>query len=272
MAIIFDGRLSAGDFSPYNRVDIEPAAADIPPVRTGRAGFYERVLDPIGGRRYVAKLTAYSGAPGRCELRPFQTDMAGSGPEYGELWYSFEHMFMDWPIDRSQSVTAAISSQLGDARDMLAQLHDTADGGDATHQPPFLLALEGDRIFFYTTYDTAATTTLTAPNLRVLKSFPLELGRWIKWVFHIKYTINSDGFIHLYKDRRKVYSVTGTPTAYNDTVGPFFKSGIYKYFGANSPASRTIYHSGIVVGDSSSSFLEVTGESELDAPSIRGCA
>ena len=269
MAILFDGRLSSGTFAPYNRVDIAPGSSDVPPIHAGREGYYERVLDPIGGARYVAKLTAYSGAPGRCEMRPSVEDPPGPGPDYGTRWFYFETLFLDWPIDRSSSVTASISSKLGDARDMIAQLHDTADVGDTTHQPPFMLAVEGERIYFYTSYDTSATTVSAAPNLRVLQSFPLDRGRWIKWALHIKYTINNDGFMHLYKDRRKVYSVTATPTAYNDTVGPFFKSGIYKFFGTNSPESRTIYHSGIVVGDADSSYLEVAGEDALDTTSAR---
>ena len=66
MAILFDGRLSSGTFAPYNLIDIAPGSSDVPPIHAGREGFYERVLDPIGGARYVAKLTAYSGAPGRC--------------------------------------------------------------------------------------------------------------------------------------------------------------------------------------------------------------
>lgn len=269
MAILFDGLLNNVAFDVYNRIDIAPGSSDVPPLAEGRPGYYERVLDPIGGARYVAKLTAYSGAPGRCEMRPSVEDPAGPGPDYGTRWFYFETLFLDWPIDRSNSVTASISSKLGDARDMIAQLHDTADVGDTTHQPPFMLAIEGERIYFYTTYDTATPTVATAPNFRIMQWFPLERTKWVKWALHIKYTINGDGFMHLYKDRRKVYSVTGTPTAYNDTVGPFFKSGIYKFFGANSPASRTLYHTGIVVGDENSSYLEVSGESALDTASIR---
>lgn len=262
MTILFDGRFANGaDFSDYYSID--PYGT---PVAGGVAGAYELVSDPAGTGETVAKLTMQNAAPGRVELRPYQVDIAGGGPVWGERWYAWwTYLPTDWVNPVSQSVDA---SGLSDSRVNFAQSHDTQDVGDTTHLPPWIIFIDQHgRWKIATTYDTNATTASRDPNLRVMDGLPVALGRWDLWVLHQNLAYNTDGFTHFYRNRRKIYSVTGTPTQYNDSVGPFFKSGLYSFFGALDPSSRFIYHKGIVIGDESSSHLEVSGASVLE-PSV----
>lgn len=259
MTILFDGRFSTGiDFSTYYSVD--PYGT---PTAGGVAGAYELVDDPAGSGETVAMLTMVSGSPGRVELRPYETDIAGAGPVWGERWYAWwTYLPTSWVTPVSQSVDA---SGLSDTRVNFAQSHDTQDGGDTTHLPPWIYFIDqGGRYKILTTYDTNATTGSRDPNMRLLDGLPVVLGQWDLWVLHQKLAYNTDGFTHFYRNRRRIYSVTGTPTQYNDTIGPFFKSGLYSFFGSLNPASRFAYHKGIVIGDENSSHLEVSGLSALE--------
>lgn len=262
MTIVFNGRFSAGaDFDDYYAVD--PLGT---PTAGGVAGVYEFASDPTGNGNTVAKLTLAPGNPGRVELRPYEKDIAGAGPVWGERWYAWWTYFASFTPPVSQSVDAD-DSRLSNSRLNLAQSHDTADGGDTTHLPPWILFIDQDGVYkLATTYDTNATTGSRVPNLRVFGRLPLVVGQWDEWVLRMNLAYDATGFAHFYRNRRLQYSITGVPTQYNDTVGPFFKSGLYSY-GAKS---YVIYHDGIVIGDASSSYLEVTGNSLLEVAMIRG--
>lgn len=267
MAIIFDGRFANGVlFSAYNRVDLDPLPGDIPPLADGRPGYYEYASDPAGEGGRCARLTTYFASPGRTELRPFQTDIAGFPTE---LWYAWWVYFPDdWAKVSSQSVDVA-TNLVGGGRTIIGQLHDTSDGGDVTHFPLMQLYTLGQWLTLATTYDTANPTVSRAPNLRVLGNWPLVTGQWYEFVYHTNIALTGAGFIEFYINRRLQYSITGTANAYNDAVGPYFKAGAYGYYGNNSPGSRTLYSKGIVIGDSASSYEEVTGNSLKQRASMR---
>jgi len=267
MAIIFDGRFEFGAlFSDYNRIDLEPQTTDIPGLSNGRPGVYEYASDPTGKGGRCAKLITTFNSPGRTELRPFAVDIATLPTE---IWYAWWILFPnDWSTDSSQSVDVA-TNLVGGSRTIIGQLHDTADVSDATHFPLFQVYALGSSITLATTYDTNATTTQRAPNLRVLRSWPLIKGKWYEFAYHTNVSITSNGFINFYLNRRLQYSSVGAPNAYNDAGGVFFKAGAYGYYGANSPPSRTLYSKGVVVGNASSSYLEMTGNSLLPRASSR---
>lgn len=269
MTILFDGRFSATpDFSLYNRIERDPAAHDVPPITGGVLDAYEIVTDPVGTDS-VAKITIQSGSPGRCELRPFFRDTSASPPEFGERWYAWWDLFpADW-VDEIPGVAHPQTDLLSSTEDIIAQCHSHPDASDGVHSPQFALFVQGRKIKFARTYETAAVTTMVMPNLTVHGSWPLVKMQWIEWVLHVNWTINSNGFFHLYKDRRLAYSQTGAPNTYNDALGPYFKSGFYKYSGALSPATQVRYSKGVVIGDNTSSYLEVTGHSALERATIR---
>lgn len=275
MTILFDGRFkNTPNFGLYNRVDRTPSA-DLPPRLNGRSNEYEIVIDPLGSSA-VAKLTVTCpqpieldppNIPLRCELRPNEKDAIGTGGVFGERWYAWEDLFLnDW-VNEPPGVRDPASQFLSSTRDIIAQGHSFPDVGEQPHFPQLALYIQHNRIYFCRTYDPNPATE-PAPNLSIHGSWPLTTMRWIEWVLNVNWAIDSRGFFHLYKDRRLVYSQTGVPTCYNGA--PFFKLGFYKFPDPLlSPTRRVRYSKGIVIGDSSSSFSEVTGHTLLEPATIR---
>ncbi|SCY26231.1 Polysaccharide lyase [Nitrosospira sp. Nl5] len=270
MTILFDGRFNTTpNFSLYDRIERSPLPSIPPTISSSEAGSYEIVTDPLGSGSPVAKLTMKSAPLGRCEIRPFARDIVAAGPDYGELWYAWWDLFPAEWVDEIPGPADPESNLLSGSKDIIAQAHSADDVTDRPHFPHFAIYVEGKKLKFLRTWDTAAQTTTAAPNLTVHGSWPLEKMRWIEWVLHVNWAASSNGFFHLYKDRRLVYSETNAPNTYNDAEGPFFKCGFYKFFSSLSPAVRMRYSKGVVIGDSTSSYLEVTGHSALETATIR---
>lgn len=267
MAILFDGRFETGAlFSAYNRIDRQPEATPIPPLAAGEAASYEYAADPAGLYGTVAKLTVRNNNPGRCELRPYQISPAGPAVSgvFGEQWCWFSHYIpADWVFDYPRGADEDADYRVPHGRELLLQYHESPDAGDAAHYPSLQMYAAGERVYFATTYDTTATSPDTpsgrVPNLQVLEWWPLERGRWVEWVIRLKVSYASDGILEIYRDGRRQFSESGVPTFYNDTLGGYFKGGLYRYFDSQGPATRTIYHRGFVLGDANSSYAEVAG-------------
>lgn len=278
MAILFDGRFDRAAAGPaaggatfdlYNRIDRDPQAAALPPLQGGDAGSYE-YADGIGGIDRVAKLTIGATSPARCELRPFYEDPEGPGTAYGERWFWWSTLIPhDWVMERARGIDALVTTPMPNQRVILGQIHVTPDAGDATHYPALQLYVIGDRYEVALTGDVDAATTLRAPNLLKFASWPIRTGRWVDWVIHANLTADTNGFVHFYKDCRLEFSVTGRATVYNDTVGPYFKAGMYAFADDRSPPARSIYTRGIVIGDAVSGHSEVCGKAALDPRAIR---
>jgi len=54
-----------------------------------------------------------------------------------------------------------------------------------------------------------------------------DLGKWTDWVFHVKWSIEDDGLLQVWKNGELVIDDSG-PIGFNDDKGPYFKSGIYR--------------------------------------------
>lgn len=278
MAILFDGRFdsaarSSGSggatFATYAKIDRDPVSV-MTPAAAGEAGSYEYAQNFRGYSR-VAKLMAPAASTARVELRPYTEDPAGAGPVYGTRWYWWSTLIPDdWAVIPSRGVDTG-TDLVGNQRVIIGQIHETADGGDAVHFPPMQLYVERDYYVLALTADTSATTASRVPNLKVLGKWPVVRNRWVDWVVNIKLAADTTGFINFYKDRRLEYSASGLATTYNDSAGQFMKAGAYWFADMTREPSvvRTIYSRGIVVGDASSSHLEVSGLSVLDRAAIR---
>lgn len=280
MAILFDGRFDnaarpsgtgGARFSSYAKLDANPVAISVIDG-AGVSGQYEYV-ENFRGLSRVALLTAPLASTSRIELRPYTEDPAGSGPVYGTRWYWWSTLVPDdWVFNPSRGVDAG-TDLVGNQRCIIAQVHETADGGDTVHFPPVQLYIENDAYVLATTADTNATTVARCPNLRVLGKWPVVRNRWVDWVLNVKWAADTTGFINFYKDRRLVYNATGIATTYNDSAGLFMKAGLY-WFGdmvKDFGITRRLYSRGIVVGDANSSHLEVSGLTVLDRAAMRSC-
>lgn len=279
MAILFNGRfdnahrsqgLGGANFGAYAKIDRDPVTV-VSPVAAGEAGSYEFVENFRGYSR-VAKITTPVDSTARCELRPYVEDPTGPGPVYGTRWYWWSTLIPDdWTFTPARGVDTD-TDLVGNQRVIIGQIHETSDGGDAVHFPPVQLYLQNRHYTLCLTADANATTTARVPNLKVLGRWPVRTNRWEEWVIHTKLAADTTGFLHFYRNRRLLYSLTGAVTTYNDTAGLFMKAGCY-WFGDNySPRTRVLYSRGIVIGDANSSYAEVSGKSLLDRPAIGGMA
>lgn len=278
MAILFHGRFDrhpasggtgGASFDAYNRIDRDPEDAALPPLSGGEPGSYE-YADGVAGIDRVARLTIGNTSPARCELRPYYEDPEGSGPVYGERWIWWSTLLpVDWVVEHARGIDTAVATPMPNQRVIIGQIHVTPDGGDATHYPALQLYVIGDRYELALTADEGATTSQRAPNLIKLSSWPALRETWVDWVVHANLAANSDGFLHFYKDGRLEFSVTGQATVYNDAVGPYFKAGMYAFGDSRSPAQRSLYTRGIVIGDAASSHLEVSGLTVKERSSMR---
>lgn len=92
-----------------------------------------------------------------------------------------------------------------------------------------------------------------------------ETGKWTKFVVHMKYSFNSDGFVKVYKNKNLV-ATKNNGIGYNDIVGPYLLIGLYKrtwdlaqtWGKATNVSSRTLYFDEIKFGDANSSLDEVS--------------
>jgi hypothetical protein len=115
---------------------------------------------------------------------------------------------------------------------------------------------------------------LSNPNIKneikiLSKTVPMKLGQWNDFVFHVKFSPNSDGFMKVWTNGKLAYNLQG-PNYFNeatDEAYPFFKMGLYqaqyKFKGWSKDVKwnvneRTIYHDNLRIGDANSSF-EPTG-------------
>ncbi len=76
----------------------------------------------------------------------------------------------------------------------------------------------------------------------VLWTAPLEKGKWMEFVLHVKFSDSGDGFVELWKDGEQV-----VPLTYHHTLDPndyaYLKQGIYRH--KEIPYDMTIYHDGM---------------------------
>lgn len=70
-------------------------------------------------------------------------------------------------------------------------------------------------------------TTDATDKRRTLARLPLEKGRWVDWVVHVKWSAKPDGFWTIWKDGVQVASELNIVTQYPEELGPYAKFGQY---------------------------------------------
>lgn len=227
------------------------------------------VADPLDSSRTVARclVTPETYAAG---FKRTEMTLGGSQDAIGsEFWYYWETLIQaaDWPL--VADAPAAI----------LFQIHEAKDTDDIAHNPPAALQTTvataqhlGDAWEFVQRHDPAELTTVNAPNERYLwKRRGIEFGRWVRWAYHVRWAYDATGFIRLYKDDRLLYTADNIGTTFNDDVSRGGAAAVRAKTGNYPPAglgtgvqSRVVYVSGIVKGDASSSYQEVSGRTLLE--------
>ena len=90
-----------------------------------------------------------------------------------------------------------------------------------------------------------------------------QTGVWADWVFHIKWSLQSDGLLEVWKDGVKVVTQYG-PNTFKDSDKSYLKLGIYKSGWRGDPAiidavtKRTVYHDELRIAGPNGSLSAVS--------------
>ena len=67
----------------------------------------------------------------------------------------------------------------------------------------------------------------TVPSKEIFSTEQFQLGQWSDFVFHVKWSSQSDGFAEVWWNGKQVANYRG-PIGYNDDQGPVSRFGIYR--------------------------------------------
>jgi hypothetical protein len=151
--------------------------------------------------------------------------------------------------------------------EIVAQWHNVPDtdlGETNTRlNPPLGLHTEGGKWMINLKWDTRQITTNDSyEGQKNVDLGPYDTGKWTDWVFHIKWSPFSDGFLQVWRDGTKVLDRQGG-VGYNDHVGPYFKMGLYKGWKSRTTpvgtvSERLLYHDQLRIAGPGSSYADVS--------------
>ena len=210
----------------------------------------EIVNSPTREGRYAAKFTLHKDDPDVAKSRRAELRL-NAVPTKSEYWYGFSNYLPDdFVKDRSYEI--------------VSQWHARPDSdlGESWRSPQLTLAVYGDKWRVSNRWDPKKVTQNNNPRPEggaegwwVGK---IEKEKWTDWVFHVKWSYQSDGLIEVWKDGKLVVRKTG-PNTYNDEVGPFQKLGIYKPDWKERPhksktTKRVLYYDNVRMGTTSARY------------------
>jgi Polysaccharide lyase len=106
---------------------------------------------------------------------------------------------------------------------------------EAYRHPPLSFSISGDNYVIHSRADSKLITPPSGPDRYEFSheftfgSVSQDLGHWVDWVVHVRWSYRDDGlgFLNIWKDGVVVYARRG-PNCYNDwRGGPYLKTGIY---------------------------------------------
>ena len=195
---------------------------------SGIDGRLEIVRDPTGVRGNVMRSTLYESDDNTAGYR--RSEIAGPADSLAEYWYSWSMMIDPVWTDLENPF-------------ILAQIHDTPDGGDGQKAPNFLLANLSGHLRC-----TVPEQTLPSEggNLRRIGTAPLIPGRWFDCCLHAKWATGTGGMREFFVDGMPMFREINLPTQYTDVTGPYLKLGIYNGLSATAGwVMRRAYYSDV---------------------------
>lgn len=239
-ALIFEGDFESGDLKEWGKELGRDYSARIvtEPVRAGKYSvrFELRKDDPIVASSRRAELTL------KKELKVKV-----------ERWYGFS-IFL--PRDYKRDPTPEIVTQWHASPDR--------DDGEVWRSPPLALLTEDGRWRVNRRWDADRIMKRSKPDGSKSKNLgKYETGLWTDWVFHVKWSWESDGVLEVWKNGKKVIHYEG-PIGYNDRRGVYFKTGIYKWVWKMTPerdhsttTKRVIYVDEVRIGNENATYQDV---------------
>lgn len=195
----------------------------------------------------------------------YRAELWSGNSVYGQdFWYGFSYYLpSDWVADPNTSWLN------------LAQWHTTPDDGEIGSSPPIALRISNNS-WLLRRYESKVSCYTPIMNSSEVEYDDIyngtnifsdgSVGNWTDWVFNIKFSCGSDGYIKAWKNGVQVLDYTGV-TAYNDSLGPYFKTGVYR--STNVVLDRYYYADSYRFGNSSSSYDLVSPASYSNT---RGCS
>lgn len=167
-----------------------------------------------------------------------------------DRWYGFDiYLPTDYAIDTIPEV--------------LAQWHEIPDfyRGENWRTPPISLWNQGNHWYLHILWSSDTVNTNRTAHTEIYDLGKLEKGRWIPWVFHIKFSWETDGQLEIWQNNKKVFNKNG-PNAYNDRTGNYFKIGIYKWMWNTAKErkislanKREVYYKNIRIGNEKQNYI-----------------
>ena len=246
--MVFDGRLSKGNFSRYWVVEADGYAPVGVLAPFGIPGRIEKQLDPAGSGQSVMLATRFLG-----DLRTnggFRSEVsAPKDPMGSERWYSWGYY---------------LPAKWNDVHDgnIIAQIHDTPDRGESDlRRPTLAVAVKDDKVSLINAFD---YDRITSPSgitpvahvdyeVRELASWTLATDRWVHLDLHVKWAGDNTGFLEFWKDGVLLYQERNHINTFNDEGGLWFKSGIYGTPSVEWP-HMSVYSTGVKIGDGKETF------------------
>ena len=145
----------------------------------------------------------------RSELQCTTKDVAGV-----DLWVSYGL--------KVSSVAGILSDSM-----VLGQWHQTEDAGDYSGYPPFELNLHADGLHVYTASVSEANRPTSYPITHRAGPIPFALDEVHQIVIRTKFGWANNAELDVWVDGSVAYSGAAINMGMNDSVGPYWKMGIY---------------------------------------------
>jgi hypothetical protein len=200
------------------------------------------VTKPVRKGRYAVRITLAAGdiaaMKERAELKvgDKQIELV-RGRQGGEMWYGW-----------SLFLPADYADPPGEQFQILAQWHHRpAPGGrsQVTGPPPLTLHLvshgKGNVLALF------GRASSNAPR-RTLGTRPIRRGAWTDLVFHIKWSLGSDGFVEAWLDGRPFTKGKQYGRTLYNPVANYLRLGLYRAKGV--PTTNSVYYDEVRIGDS----------------------
>jgi Polysaccharide lyase len=245
--IIFEGDYESGNFSGWTELRKCCSYSQQIVASPARAGKY--------AARFELRDTDYVDTGTRSEVKYISSRIGRIGGP--DEWYGFSiYLPPDYEVDYYTAPTWQ--------NELLAQWHDTPDEGEAAKSPPLGIGTTGGEWIIDTRYSSKPIQTANDGARVVHWRAPYQTGVWTDWVVHVKWSYQSDGFLEIWKDGKRIVDYRG-PNTYNNQGNNYFQWGIYKWpwtnNGTTDVSKRIVYNDELRIGDSNSSYAEVAPRS-----------
>ncbi|MFC1620094.1 polysaccharide lyase [Candidatus Neomarinimicrobiota bacterium] len=200
----------------------------------------------------------------RCEIQGYRQKNPRLGQHTG-YYQRFDETWIGF------SIYLPSASWIPDykSKEVVFQLHGSADNGEPSKSPPLSLKVDlgSTECYWQVRWDANLISNSAQPSgpgagvVDVWKG-PIDKDNWTDWVIHAIWDYADDGvgFMEIWKNGERVATRNG-PNLYNDELGmrgPIF--GIYKWGWRDGPSDvteRIIYHDEFRNGDGTASYKAV---------------